>query len=260
MTQNKPLVGLQLYTLRDELPHNFDDVCRAVAQMGYDAIETGLPEHRTPAELQTFLDELGLICSGLAFGWDKFTSDNGIAQIIDALNATGSSYVMIPWIPHQLRVDEEGWRKVAAKMEEWGQKIKQGGFTLVYHFHGYEYPVVEGSQKTGGDILAEASAPDSFLFQLDTYWAIHGGGDPLAFLQKHGHRIHSIHCKDMNNPKDMHDVEVGSGCVDFTNILPLALKHGIKWYIVEQEQYDKQPREAAAICCTQLKAMLAQAS
>jgi len=260
MTQKKPLVGLQLYTLRDELPGNFDSVCQAVAEMGYDAIETGLPEHKTPSQLKAFLDELGLICSGLALGWEKFIKENGIAEILEALHATGSSYVMIPWIPNQLREDEEGWQKVAAQMEEWGQKIKEGGSNLVYHFHGYEYPKVNGSEKTGADILAEASAPDSFLFQLDTYWAIHGGGDPLTFLQKHGNRVQSIHCKDMNNPKDMHDVEVGSGCVDFTNILPLALKLGIRWYIVEQEQYDKPPREAAAICCRQLKAMLAQAS
>lgn len=247
-------VGIQLYTLKEQLAEDFDGTLKAVADVGYHAVEFPYQPPVSALALRDRIGELGLTTAGIVYPWHILSQDGQVDEAIDYMLGCGAANVVFPILPRDVRKDVPSWREAVALLQEWSDRFGEAGIPFLFHFHGNEFSQIGDSDCCGEDIIAGES---NLRFQLDTFWAMVGGRDPLDFLRSHRGRVDSIHCKDMNNPEEHHDVEVGSGCVDFPAVLAEAAAQGIRWAIVEQEAFDRPQLDAVSISLRQLKALVA---
>ncbi|MCS6919287.1 MAG: sugar phosphate isomerase/epimerase [Fimbriimonadales bacterium] len=246
-------IGLQLYTLRDELKADFEGTIRAVAQMGYEYIETtGFMGEHTPA-MQQLLRETGLKIAGL--GFEMSTLETEPQAVIDACRTWNAHYAVTFWIHEAERQSADDWRRVAERFNRIGEALAQGGAPFLYHLHGYEFTEYNG--KRAIDIVMENTDPRYFNLEVDTYWAEYGGVSAVEFCAQYADRIRALHLKDYISKPEMHDIEVGEGAIDMRGVLQLAAQHGWQWLIIEQERYLRPPLESAARCLQNVKRILA---
>jgi len=247
-----PHIGLQLYTLRDDLKTDFEGAIRAVAQMGYEYIETtGFMGEHSPT-MKQLLHETGLKIAGL--GFDLNTLENKPQQVIDACRQWNAHYAVTFWIDESQRQSVDDWKRIAERFNRIGESLATGSVPFLYHLHGYEF--VEYDGKRAIDILMENTDPRYFHLEPDTYWVEYGGVDAVALCQQYPDRIRALHLKDYISKPEMYDIEVGEGAIDMRTILKLALQHGWEWLVIEQERYIRTPLESAARCLQNVKRML----
>ncbi|MCX7992535.1 MAG: sugar phosphate isomerase/epimerase [Fimbriimonadales bacterium] len=247
-----PHIGLQLYTLRDDLKADFEGTVRAVAQMGYEYIETtGFMGEHSPV-MQQLLQETGLKIAGL--GFDLNTLETEPARVIDACREWNAHYAVTFWIDEAERQSADDWKRIAERFNRIGESLSLGSVPFLYHVHGYEFTVYNG--KRAIDILMESTDPRYFSLEPDTYWVEYGGVDARAFCEQYADRIRALHLKDYISKPEMHDIEVGEGAIDMRGIVNLALQHGWQWLIIEQERYIRTPLESAARCLQNVKQLV----
>ena len=243
-------VALQLYTVRDVAAEDFVGTVRQVADMGYAGVElAGETGGMSPAELKSFLDDLGLKRAGSHTGLDLLEGD--LQKVIDDNLAVGNPWVVCPWMPEERRQDADGWRKAAEALTEIGGKVKAAGLQLCYHNHSFEFEQFEG--QTGFDIFYEAADPELVMAEIDTYWVQHGGEDPAATIRRFAGRCPLVHLKDMTDDPEPTFTEVGNGILDFQAIFAASVEAGADWYIVEQDRCDGPSIESARISLENLK-------
>ncbi|MCS6923740.1 MAG: sugar phosphate isomerase/epimerase [Fimbriimonadales bacterium] len=247
-----PNIGLQLYTLRDDLKADLEGTIRAVAQIGYEYIETtGFMGEHSP-RMQQLLQETGLKIAGL--GFDLNALETQPQQVIDACHAWNAHYAVTFWIHEAERQSADDWKRIAERFNRIGESLAAGNVPFLYHLHGYEF--VEYDGKRAIDILLENTDPRFFNLEPDTYWVEYGGADARAFCEQYAARIRALHLKDYQSKPEMHDIEVGEGAIDMRGILQLALQHGWQWLIIEQERYFRPPIESAARCLQNVQRLL----
>ncbi|MFN7019170.1 MAG: sugar phosphate isomerase/epimerase family protein [Fimbriimonadales bacterium] len=248
-----PHIGLQLYTLRDDLKADFAGTIRAVAQMGYEYLETtGFMGEHSPA-MHTLLRETGLKIAGL--GFDMPTLENSPQQVIDACREWDAHYAVTFWIDESERRTADDWKRVAERFNRIGEALAQGGVPFLYHIHGYEFTEYDGARAV--ELLMTHTDPRAFHLEVDTYWVEYAGVSATAFCTQYAERIRALHLKDYISKPDMHDIEVGEGAIDMRGVLKLALQHGWQWLIIEQERYIRTPLESAARCLKNVQRLLA---
>ncbi|MGQ9731549.1 MAG: sugar phosphate isomerase/epimerase family protein [Candidatus Zipacnadales bacterium] len=225
-------VALQLYTVRDMTEKDFSGTVKQVAEIGYAGVEiAGHTGGMSPAELKTFLEDLGLGLAGSHIGLDQL--ENNLAQVIEDNLTLGNPWVVCPWMPEERRQTAEGWRTVAAELSEIGAKLKGAGLQLCYHNHSFEFQRFNG--ETGFDIFYAAADPECVKAQIDTYWVQHGGEDPAATIRRFAGRVPLVHLKDMTPGDNPTFTEVGNGILDFPAIFEASEAAGVQWYSVEQD-------------------------
>jgi sugar phosphate isomerase/epimerase len=246
--------GLQLYTLRDDLPKDPKGVLKQVAGMGYKQIEgyeggQGLFWGMTNKEFKAYLDSLGLtfISSHCNINTDFETKAAQAAEI-------GMKYLICPYLGDQKTVD--GYKKAAEKFNQAGEICKKNGIKFAYHNHGYTFEEKEGQMPQ--DVLMQNTDKALVDYEMDIYWVVTAGADPITWLKKYPGRWTLCHVKDRKKdagPKD-HDasVDLGTGSIDFNKVLKAASKQGMKYYIVEQEKYEgTTPLKSAAVDAAYMK-------
>ena len=233
-------LGLQLYSLRAEFAKDVPGALARVREMGFREVEMGGTYNLSPQQFRAELDKAGLRAVSLGASFDSLR-DN-IDTVISSAKTFGVQYVMCAWITHQRPFSEEAARQAIQVFNRAGEKLKAAGITFAYHIHGYEFqPYGEG---TLFDLLATELKPEFVSFELDVFWAFHGGQDPVALMRKYPKRFTLMHLKDMRkgekgnltgNAPDDWSVALGAGQIDFPAVLPEAKKAGVKWYFVEEE-------------------------
>jgi sugar phosphate isomerase/epimerase len=246
----RPLIGLQMYTVRNEAAKDFVGVVKQVAAMGYEGIESSPPPNMTPHEYRKLLDDLNLKTPGAHASLDALEQD--LNASVDLTKAIGGSFITVSYMPESRRPDANGWKRAAEAMTKVGEKLAAQGVTLCYHNHSFEFQTFDG--KYGLDIFYEHSDPRYVKAQLDTYWIRHGGADPAAYIRKLKGRAPLIHLKDWDKT-DGSFAEVGEGTLDWKAIFDAAEEGGAVWYIVEQDTWKRPPMECAKISCDNLKKM-----
>jgi sugar phosphate isomerase/epimerase len=234
-------VGLQLYSVRDRMQKDVPGTLALVQKMGITDVEVAGLYNLSPADFRKQLDDHGLHASGVHFQWDAFNKDAD-AVIRDA-KTLGCDYVTMPWIPHKRDFTAENARATAEKFNEWGKKCADAGLKFTYHPHGYEFHPLDGG--TVFDVLVKETKPEYVNYELDIFWAYHGGADPVKLMEKYPNRFILMHLKDMDKsvkvPKytgsesTENDVALGAGQIDIASILKEAQKIGIKHYFIEDE-------------------------
>jgi len=244
-------VALQLYTVRDLTETDFAGTVKQVAEMGYAGVEmAGNTGGMSPAELRTFLGDLGLGLAGSHVGIEQLESN--LDQVIEDNLTLGNLWIVCPYMPDDRRQDAAGWRAVAGVLTEIGAKVKEAGLQLCYHNHSFEYETFDG--ETGFDIFYGAADAELVQAEIDTYWVQHGGDDPAATIESFAGRVPLVHLKDMTPGADPTFTEVGNGILDFDAIFAASDKAGVEWYIVEQDTCTGPSIDSARASIENLKA------
>jgi sugar phosphate isomerase/epimerase len=257
-------VGLELYSVRDELKKDPEGTVRAVAQMGYQAVEFYSPyfewtESQTK-QMRKLLDDLGIRCYSTHNNAEYFEADK-ISRARDLNLILGCKYVVLAWIGPKTsdpktsdpKTGLDGWKAVADKLNSAAETLEPAGLKPGYHNHQAEWATVNGQRPM--DILAKNTKP-SVMLQLDVGTCLEAGADPVAWIRANPGRIRSIHCKDWSrDPAKGYKVLFGEGVADWKGIFQAAeTVGGVEHYLVEQEGSQFPELETARKCLTAFRA------
>lgn len=237
-------LGLQLYSLRFEFKKNgLVPTLDWTAQQGFRALEGGDTYGLTREQYRAELDKRGMKMVGVFASFDVLRDKP--EEAIGLAKALGAQYVLCGWIPHQAAFTADDVKKAAEVFNRAGRQIKAAGLQFCYHPHGYEF--VPTGKGTLFDELAAQTDAQAVGFELDVFWAKHGGQDPVKLLEKYPRRFHLMHLKDLQRgvtgdltgkAPDETSVALGTGQIDFPAVLAAAKKAGVQWYFIEEESPD----------------------
>ena len=147
------------------------------------------------------------------------------------MQALGVTYVIVPWLGEAER-NLAGYQKLGGELKQWAAQAP-AGIRVGYHNHDFEFAKVDGD-RTGLDVLAETAGPQVDL-ELDIFWAVKAGQDPLAVARRHPNRIKLVHAKDAGPAPERKMTDVGAGTIDFKGILTELKAGGLQWAMVEHD-------------------------
>lgn len=232
-------IGLQLYTLREELEQDFEGTLHKVAELGYAGVEFFHFFGRTEEEVKELLRETGLVALGAHRPYDAMLNDT--EQEISYNLAIGNRNLIIPYLTEEQR----NWEEVAANLRIIGEKCKAQGAVLSYHNHDFEFTEHYG-ERTAFDGIFEEVPADLLQVEMDTCWVHFGGYDPVAYINKYAGRLPIIHLKDLKVREDgsPETVVLGEGEINLAAILEAAAAAGTEWAVVEQDFCSRSPIES----------------
>ncbi len=246
-------IGVQLYTLRNDMGKDPKGTLQKVAQLGYQQVETfGYNQGKwfglTAAELKSVLDANGLKSpSGHTFPGGIFLKDgweDNWKKAVEDAKTVGQKYIVIPWLEEPNRKPVENFKKIADGLNKASVICKSvGGIDVAYHNHDFEFAAADG--QTGFDILMKETDP-AVKLELDLYWAVRAGKDPIELFQAHPGRFAMWHIKDMDKTEKKFFTEVGNGTIDFKSIFAKAKLSGMKYFYVEQDICPGPPIDSIA--------------
>ncbi len=234
-------IGLQLYSLRNQFQKDVPGTLDEVKAFGFRNVELAGTYNLTPEQFKQQLDARGLVAVSGHFAYERYRDDvEGVAHDAQIL---GLKYCGCAWIPHAGAFDEKTCREAADVFNRAGEALAKHGLKFFYHTHGYEFqPFQDG---TLFDLLMHETNPKYVNFEMDVFWIVHPGQDPVKLLNEYGKRWQLMHVKGMREgtPTGLltgssdvtNDVAVGQGKIDYVPILKAAKKAGVKYYIIEDE-------------------------
>lgn len=257
-------IGLQLYTLRDDLPKDVKGVIEKIAKAGYNEVETyGFSSKTgfwglTASEFGNLLTDNGLYSPSGHFGLGSYLADGDTKELhasIEAAKTLRSKYVTIPWMEAKELKNLDACKRTAEKMNEAGRLCKDAGLKLAYHNHSFEFDKIGNTN--GYEILLKETDKKLVHFEMDLYWVVRSGNDPIKLFKEHPGRFSMWHVKDMDKVKKEWNTEVGNGSIDFKAIFAQAKLSGMKHFFVEQESnYVPNPLESIKTSSDFIKANL----
>lgn len=235
-------VGIQLYSLREIIGKDVKGVIEKVAKAGFKEVETygyapkGSFWGLNPKDFKALLDANGLKSPSGHFGVDNYISTGNLDDIkayIEASNVLGAKYVVAPWLGENLRKSADDYKRIAERLNVAGELCIKSGLNMGYHNHGFEFD--KFGDQTGFDILLTGTDPNLVDFELDLYWAVFAGHDPVELFKKYPRRFKMWHVKDMDKAKKNWNTEIGNGSIDFKPIFAKTSLSGVKHIYLEQE-------------------------
>jgi len=240
-------IGLELYTLRVQLPKDFARTIEAVGKMGYQGVEFAGYHgwDKKPQELRKLLDDSGLKCCGTHTALNTLTGDN-LKKTIELHKILGNTFLICPNISAH---SAEAWKKVAAQFNDIADRAKEDGMFVGYHSHASDFEKFDG--KTAWEIFFDNTKKE-VIHQLDVGNTLDGGGDPLTLIRKYPGRTRTTHLKEHGGGRD---TPIGEGKVDFKALFEAYESvGGVEWYVVEHET-SRDPMKVAKQCLDNLHAM-----
>lgn len=239
--------GLQLYSLRDDLPADPSGILKQVAGFGYKQLEgyegpQGMFWGMTNTDFKKYLDDLGMTMVSSHCDWQ-----NDFETKAAQAGEIGLKYLLCPYLGPQASIDD--FKRFAERFNECGEICKKNGLRFGYHNHDYSFKEVDGQLPQ--DVMMNETDPSLVDFEMDIYWVVDAGADPEAWLEKYKGRFKLCHVKDRMKNADPtasnNSCTLGEGTIDFSKILKTAQKNGVEYNIVEQERYENTtPLQSAA--------------
>ena len=241
-TQDK-FIGLQLWSVRDDMKKAPEETVVKVGEMGYSFVEAaGYSDGKfygmEPADFTALVEKNNMDFLSSHTGQDLPDSTNWDKTMdwwdacIDAHVAAGVKYIVQPWMGGAGYDSIAGLKAYCDYFNVVGEKCNEKGIRFGYHNHDKEFTELEG--EVIYDFMLQNTDPEKVMFQLDLYWIKVGGGDQVEYFNKYPGRFELFHVKDKE--------ELGaSGEMDFASAFENAEKAGMKYYIIEVEQYNFEP-------------------
>ena len=242
-------IGLQLYTVRDELANDVTGTIRRVAGIGYKQLEVYEFYGRSASEFRELLQANGLMAPSAHYmtkhigsDWEKhiaFAKEVGIKYMVNAILE-----------PSERRAFDD-YKKLADLFNQAGERTRKAGIQFCYHNHNFEFKVY--GDTTAYDFLLKELDPQLVKFEMDCFWVTHAGQDPVAYFKKHPGRFPLLHIKDLKAgipaATEMDArlglfAEVGHGTIDWKRIFASAHLGGVEHYFVEQDFCERPPLES----------------
>lgn len=237
----QPEIGLQLYSVRNQLPKDVPGTLDKIKAMGIKELEGGDTYGMTLPEFQKMLQERGMNMVSIGADFEKLETNP--AAVIENALAWKVKYVVCYGIPHQNdRFTIEDTKRAVRVFATAGKLLKAKGITLCYHPHGFEFRPYE--KETLFDYLANTVPSDALQFEMDVFWVKHPGQDPVALLKKYKGRFVLMHLKDRQigtvgnqngNADEETNVVLGTGDVGIAEVMKVAKEVGVKHYFIEDE-------------------------
>lgn len=262
-------IGIQLYSVRDDMQKDMEGTLAKVAAMGYEYVEFAGYYGRTSAEVKALLDKYGLKCISVHQGLDFFDADPQAG--IDFLKGFGVKYVVIPWTDKKLLQDDAAWVGTAEKWNAMAALLQKNGMKLLYHNHDFEFERLPDGSYIHDRLFRDVAGMDP---QFDTCWVHYAGINPVDMLNRYSGRVEVVHLKDFvcknlaaGPVYALIDTEgkaqkgvglsdtgfeyrpLGMGIQDIPSILEACEANGTEYVIVEQDDSPgRPPMEAIALC------------
>lgn len=226
-------IGIQLYTVRAEMARDVAGTLARLAEIGYGEVEFAGYFGRTAAEIRAVLAANRLTAPSTHVAYDLIGS--AWERALDDAAEKGHRYVTIPWLPESVRGSTDSWKRVADAFNSAASAARTRGLSFAYHNHEFEFNRVDGSIPF--DILLENTDRALVHFQMDVFWTVKGGADPLGYLRRHPDRFPMLHIKDSAGPPAHRQVDVGAGTIDFAAVLrqAVAQQHPVEHAFVEHD-------------------------
>jgi sugar phosphate isomerase/epimerase len=237
-------IGLQLYSVRNLLPTDFDGTLRRLSEAGYREVEAAGYFNKTAAEFRHAMDLAGLRCISAHHTLAQLRSQ--LDELIDFGHTLGLEYIVCsssggvhrdPNAKGAPTLDD--WRYIAGELNRIGERTGAAGIVLGVHNHIPEFAVENGTVVY--DELLRLTDPKHVVFEMDCGWVTAAGHNPVDYLSKAPNRFPLLHVKDMTREAGgkFHSVVLGTGVIDYHPILRAAT--GLKHYFIEQEEFAGDP-------------------
>ena len=254
----KPALGVELFSVREELAKDLFGTVRTVAKIGYDAVEFFSPYYQWDVayakQVRQLLDDVGLKAPSTHNGADVFTPD-GLKKAIELNRILGSSLIVMASAGRGVATLDD-WKRVSERLAAASETLRPLGMRAGFHNHQLEFQPVEDTRPM--DVIAKAT-PKDFVLQLDVGTCVHAGQDPVAWIKANPGRIRSIHCKDWapgEGEQKGYRVLTGEGTAPWKDIRAAAESvGGVETYLIEQEGSRFPPFETIEKCLATWKAM-----
>jgi len=226
-------VGIQLYTVRDQMKKDFEGTLTAIAGIGYKEVEfAGYFDH-APADVRKLLDKLKITSpsahvgtlAGLEKDWDK---------TLDACKTIGHRYAVCAYLDAKDRTTLADYQRIADVFNKAAEQSKMVGIQFAYHNHDFEFTKIDG--QIPYDVLLERCDPKLVQFEMDLYWITKAGQDPLKYWAKHPGRFPMVHVKDMVATPDHMMTDVGKGTIPWAKLFAKDKQAGVKHFFVENDE------------------------
>ena len=234
MAQKKNKFGVQLWTVKEALAKDPLGVLKHLSNCGYKQIESfegangmfwGMKNTEFKKQLGDM--EMNMIASHCDINKD-FERKAGEASEI------GMKYLICPHIGAQKSIDD--YKRFADQFNKCGEIANKNGIRFAYHNHDYSFKAMAGGMPQ--DVMMNATDANLVDFEMDIYWVVAAGADPIAYLKKYPNRFKLCHVKDLiKTPTGHESCILGKGTIDFKNILYVGAQNGLKFHIIEQEAY-----------------------
>ncbi|MDA7683825.1 sugar phosphate isomerase/epimerase [bacterium] len=221
-------LGLQLYTMREEMDDDFEGTLARVAELGYSEVEFAGYFDRTPIQVRKVLDTNGLVSPAAHIPWQAVRDDLDFE--IERALVLGQKNIVIPYLAPGERT-ESHYKQLIETLNLAGESCKKAGLRIGYHNHDFEFQSIKGV--VAYDLILEETEDSLVDFELDLYWIAHAGVDPIPYFEKYPGRFTMLHVKDRATDGNM--VAVGNGEINFQSIFTRAELAGVKHYFVEHD-------------------------
>ena len=257
--KKKPLIGLELYSVRGELAKDLPNTLKAVAKMGYQMVEFYAPYFKWKPpyakDVRAQLDDLGLRCYSTHNGLESFDSPDNFAHAIELNQILGARYIILASAGGVKGLD--GWKGLCERLTAAVDKLEPHGLGAGYHNHQAEWAKLENGQRIM-EVIA-ANTPKQFVLQLDVGTCEEAGSDPVEWVKTNPGRIKVMHMKDWapgNGDGKGYRVLFGEGVTKWKELIAAAESvGGIEYFLIEQEGSRFSELETAQKCLQNWKAM-----
>jgi sugar phosphate isomerase/epimerase len=225
-------IGVQLYTVRDRMQQDVPGTLQQIAGLGYREVETAGLYNLTAQQLREHLDRNGLVSPAGHYPIQALRNDlNGTLATAQTL---GQQWVIVPYLDQSER-NVEGYRRVAQDLNRAGASARDRGLRVGYHNHEFEFDPLPGG-RTGYDILLDETDSTLVDMELDLFWAVRAGHDPVTLFERQPGRFPLCHVKDMAGIGTEHRmVDVGQGEIQFARIFAASRRAGLRHFFVEHD-------------------------
>jgi sugar phosphate isomerase/epimerase len=239
-------VGIQLYTVRNQMEKDLPGTLEHIAQIGYKEVEFAGYFGRKPNEIRELLAKNKLTAPSSHVGYP--TDWKAWSQTLADAKAVGHQYVVVAWTPDEMRTRPGGFKAVADDFNKAGAAARKAGLRFAYHNHDYELKSANGGELPL-DTLFKNTDPSLVAYEMDLYWMVKGGADPVEYMKKYPRRVSLVHVKDATAAPDRNMADVGKGTIDFQKIFAYDAAHGshIAHAFVERDDATTLPDPFASV-------------
>ncbi|MEM7312334.1 MAG: TIM barrel protein [Planctomycetota bacterium] len=242
-------IGLQVWTVRNQLEKDAPGTIKAIADAGYKQIELGGDKN---AEYIKLAKDNGMKATSAFIDWTILgkRKESDLAKfdkVVEQASANGLKHLVFGYIGKGFRETADDYKHHAENANKAGEKCKAAGIQLCYHNHSFEFgPLKDSNGKAGFDILVDQFDPKLCKFEVDVFWVAIGGRDPIKTMRSLKGRVSQVHLKDLlkgaktqyDEGKVPHEAfeELGDGTIDMLTVLKVAKEIGVEQCHVEQDQ------------------------
>jgi sugar phosphate isomerase/epimerase len=255
--KNKYKMGLQLFTVHDDMVKDPLATLKAAKGMGYEDFETfgfdgekGTYYGYKATEFKKILDDLQITANSGHYGFSPYLTQSDddlkrfVDQCINGAHALKMKYIVWPWLAPELRT-LDNFKLLSKKLNGIGEQVKEAGIGFAYHNHGFEF--IDHGGQNGFDIIVNETDSSLVKLEIDLYWVMYASKlSPKELISKQPGRYVMWHIKDMDKiTRDY--TELGNGSIDYTKILPNPAESGLQYYYLEQGgNFETSPMQSIA--------------